>query len=433
MILDALRRFFDAHPIAGGPLVVAVSGGIDSTALLIALRELGAIDLVAAHVNHHLRGAESDADEAFVRDLCARLGVPLRIADGTLDPAAVRHRGVEAAARQVRYARLRQIGAPHIATAHQKNDQAETILMRLMTGGGIAALRGIHPVRDDGVIRPLLEVPHQEIERFLAERGVVARLDRSNEDPRFVRNRIRALLRNVSPQAIENIAALAAQARQAWAVLERAVDAAEDVQTTEGLTRFYSMPENPWLRQALLHRHIARLDPDARDVDVVRLAEQIPTLKRVSVSKQLELLWDQELILQRVRERVPPFEVELTPDTPATIPGAVVTIRPTGNGQPATGNQQIQLPKGAEPRFTVRNRRFGDRFQPLGFPHEKKLKAFLIDRKIAARVRDSIPLLVWNGAIVWVAGVEISERFKVTEGEGDRYEVAIEETVEKAS
>jgi len=94
--------------------------------------------------------------------------------------------------------------------------------------------------------------------------------------------------------------------------------------------------------------------------------------------------------------------------------------------QPA--NQLIQLPKGASPTFTVRNRRDGDRFQPLGFPHEKKLKDVLIDRKIAARVRDRIPLLVWNGAIVWVAGVEISEKFRVTEGEGDRYEVTVEET-----
>jgi tRNA(Ile)-lysidine synthase len=422
VIVEALRRFFDAHPI-DGPLVVAVSGGVDSTALLIALHELGSVELIAAHVNHHLRGAESDGDEAFVRDLCARLGVPLRVLDGTLDAQAVRHRGIEAAAREARYARLREIGAPHVATAHQKNDQAETILMRLMTGGGLAALRGIHPVRADGVIRPLLEVTRAEIERFLGECGVVARADSSNDDPRFPRNRVRAFLRD-APEAVENIAAVAAQAQQAWGVLERAVDAAEDVQITEDSTWFYSMPEDAWLRQALLHRHIARLDPDARDVDVVRLAEQLPSIKRVSVSKNLELLRDQVLILQRVHERAAPFEAELTPEKPAEIPGAIVRIdrRPTANGQ------RIQLPKGAEPRFTVRNRRFGDRFQPLGFPHEKKLKAFLIDRKIAARVRDSIPLLVWNGAIVWVAGVEVSEKFKITEGEGDRYEVTIEKT-----
>src|SRR5207244_9837920 len=122
-------------------------------------------------------------------------------------------------------------------------------------------------------------------------------------------------------------------------------------------------------------------------------------------------------------EPVPHFEVELTPDKPAEIPGAIIRIgqQPTANGQP------IQLPRGAEPNFTVRNRRAGDRFQPLGMAHEKKLKDVLIDRKIAARVRDRIPLLVWNGAIVWVAGVEVSEKFKVTGGDADRYEVSVEE------
>lgn len=427
MIADAVRRFFETHPVGGGPLVVAVSGGIDSSALLIALHQLGSIELVAAHVNHHLRGLESDGDEGFVRDLCASLGVPLRVMDGALDARAVRDRGVEAAAREVRYARLREIGAPYIATAHQKNDQAETILMRLMTGGGIAALRGIHPARADGVIRPLLEVTRAEIEQFLAERGVVARADSSNQDPRFVRNRVRAFLREASAESIDNLAAIAAQARQAWAVLERVVDAAEDADVTAEATRFRSLPDDPWIRQALLLRHIRRLDPEARDTDIVRLAAQIDSGKRISVTKNLE--WS-EGTLRRVVEPVPhwEFEVELTPDKPAQIPGGTVRIQTTDNRELATGNQLIQLPKGAEPRFTVRNRRTGDRFQPLGFPHEKKLKDVLIDRKIAARVRDSIPLLVWNGAIVWVAGVEISEKFKVTEGEGDRYEVVIEKT-----
>ena len=426
MIADTLRAFFDEHPPETAPLVVAVSGGIDSTALLVALHELRSFPLLAAHVNHHLRSAESDGDEAFVRDICARLGVPLRVADGTLDPEVVRHRGVEAAAREVRHARLHAIraeaGATHIATAHQKSDQAETVLMRLMTGGGIAALRGIHPVRADGIIRPLLGVTREEIERFLADREIVARVDRSNADPRFVRNRIRAFLREMSGEAIENIAAMAAQARQAWAVLERAVDAAEDAEITPDATRFRSLPDDPWLRQALLHRHVARLDPHARGVDVVRLAAQLDSGKRVSVTKTLEL---EGWTLGRVGDPVPHFEVVLTPDKPAKIPGAIVRIgqRPTANGQ------RIQLPKGSEPKFTVRNRRNGDRFQPLGFPHEKKLKDVLIDRKIAARVRDRIPLLVWNGAIVWVAGVEISEKFKVTEGEGDRYEVTVEEEV----
>jgi tRNA(Ile)-lysidine synthase len=438
VIVDAIRRFLAAHGIGPGPIVAAVSGGVDSTALLVALAEMGDIDLIAAHVNHHLRGADSDDDEEFVRQLCARYGIALHVADGTLDPAAVRNRGIEAAAREVRHARLKEIaGSALIATAHQKNDQAETVLMRLMNGGGIAALRGIHPVRDDGVIRPLLEVTRAEIDRFLAERNLMPRFDRSNADPRFLRNRVRMLLRDFDDGVIDNMAAIADQARQQWPVLQCAIDAAEDVRESDDETRFRSFPENAWLRQALLLRHIRRLDSGARDVsahDLARLAGELETIKRVSVTKSLELFRDgSEVLLRRRRgdASTPKFEVEIDAGTEVFIPEVAtkVSITPTtDNRQRAPqGAQLIQLPSGATPHFTIRNRREGDRFRPLGMCNDKKLKDLLIDRKIAAAARDRIPLVVWENTIAWVAGVEVSELFKVTGEAADLYEVAIEQ------
>jgi tRNA(Ile)-lysidine synthetase, N-terminal domain/tRNA(Ile)-lysidine synthetase, C-terminal domain len=444
VIVEAIRRFLAAHDLVQRPLVAAVSGGVDSTALLLALVELGDVKFTAAHVNHHLRGAESDDDEAYVRELCARYDIPLRVADGTLDLDAIRHRGIEATAREVRFARLKEIaGSSLIATAHQKNDQAETVLMRLMSGGGIAALRGIHPIRDDGVIRPLLEVTRAEIERFLAERNITPRFDRSNADPRFFRNRVRALLRDFDDDAIDNLAAIANQARQQWPVLESAIDAAEDVFLSNDETRFRSMPANAWLRQALLLRHIRRLDRDARDIsaaDLARLTGEFETLKRTSVTKSLELLRvGTEIVLRRRSgpEETPDFEVQLDAGSHAFIPEIQATVHiqrrsdsPVRQRNPATqqpGNQLIQLPLGALPHFTIRNRRDGDRFRPLGMSHDKKLKDFLIDRKIAASLRDRIPLVVWQGTIVWVAGVEVSELFKVTGEDAGLYEVAIEQ------
>jgi tRNA(Ile)-lysidine synthase len=429
MIVDTIRRFLAENDIRG-PIVAAVSGGVDSTALLVALVEVGDVEFSAAHVNHHLRGAESDDDEAYVRELCARYDIPLRVADGTLDPDAVRHRGIEAAAREVRHVRLREIaGDARIATAHQKNDQAETIVMRLMTGGGIAALRGIHPVRADGVIRPLLDVTRADIEQFLKERSITPRFDRSNADPRFLRNRVRAMLRDFDPSVIDNLAAVAGQARQQWPVLERAIDAAEDVIATDAETRFRSMPDDPWIRQALLLRHIRRLDPEARDVSASDLERLAGTIDRTSVTKSLELLLDDGLIVLRHRETAttPQFEVEIDAGNEVYIPEieTIVRIYPATNDGT---NQRIQLPKGAKKHFTVRNRRDGDRFRPLGMTHDKKLKDFLIDRKIAATSRDRIPLLLWNDTIVWVAGVEVSELFKVTGETADLCEVAIEQT-----
>ena len=428
MIAEAVRQFFVKSGTKPGRIVAAVSGGADSTALLLTLveRRIDGYDVVCAHVNHHLRGAESDADEAFVRELCASLDVPLLAADGTLDPERVKARGIEAAAREVRYARLQEIrertGAQFVATAHQKNDQAETVLMRLLSGSGLAGLRGIHPVRDDGFIRPLLEVTREEIEAFLRERNITPRFDRSNDDLRFLRNRVRAFLKETG--GIGNLAAVAGQARAMWPMVERAIDAVP-VESSDDETRFAEMPEEEWLRGALLQRHIRRLDPEARDFDAMRIAREPG--KRISVTRHLELIRDEEGFVLRRRAESPSlqrdYEAQLTPESAADTPAGTIHL-----GQPTTGNrQQIQLPEQALPHFTVRNRRPGDRFHPLGMPCPKKLKDFLIDRKIAAGVRDRIPLVLWNGEIVWVAGVEVSEKFKVTSPPaGERYELWIE-------
>ena len=444
VINDTLRRFLTAHAIRG-PLLVAVSGGPDSTALLLALTEIG-IPVIAGHVNHHLRGRDSDEDEAFVRDLCSRIGVTLHVADGTLDPDAIRRHGVEGAARDIRHARLQEIraatGATHIATAHQKNDQAETVLMRLLTGGGIAALRGIHPVREDGVIRPLLEVTRADIEAFLGDRGVSARLDRSNSDPRFLRNRLRRVLAEFEPGAIENLAAIARQAREQWDVLERVLDAVDASEQTEAETRFDSFPADPWLRRALLYRHIRRLDPHCRDIsaaDLDRIAGALDSLKRVSITASVELLRrGGEWILRRRLAKAEPFEISLRAGEEVRLDRMRLQVLrrdsaegpPTRRGSFASLRTRIQLPRGADPIFVVRNRRPGDRFQPLGMSREKKLKDFLIDRKIPIESRDRIPLLLWSGKIVCVTGVEISEAFKVTGG-GDLYEVSIDEQTDQ--
>jgi len=412
-------------------VVVAVSGGADSTALLVAFREMRDFPITAAHINHHLRGAESDDDEAFVRDLCARLDVPLDVADGTLDPVDVKRSGIEAAARDVRTRLLldikRKRNARFVATAHQMNDQAETVLMRLVTGGGIAGLRGIQRIRDDGFIRPLLGVTRADVDAFLRERNITPRVDSSNADPRFLRNRIRMMLRGVDPAPI---AAIATQAQSLWRLVEREIDAIEVVMT-EDETLFVELPNDELLRQALLHRHVRRLDRHSRDAD---LAIDLDAIKRTRLTKSLELIRKEgQLVLRKIPERIDDFEFEIQAGTELFIPniGATFNVgrasaRPDGLKPVLRSLQQcFQLPRGAKPHFIIRNRRNGDRFRPLGLGHQKKLKDFLIDRKIPVEQRDRIPLLIWNGEIVWVAGVEMSDSFKITDAEGDRYEAKL--------
>jgi len=226
---------------------------------------------------------------------------------------------------------------------------------------------------------------------------------------------------------------MARQAREQWTILEEIVDHTDDGKTPSEETRFESFPPEAWIRRALLHRHIRRLDANARDVsaaDLERLPAERDGIKRVSVTRNLELLRRKgEWILRRKPEPVDAFEIELRAGDTAFIPEIGATIRIARHAAPGT-RHSFQLPNNSDPRFTIRNRRHGDRFQPLGMPKEKKLKDFLIDRKIPSEFRDRIPLVLWGGKIVLLAGVEISEAFKVSEG-GEVYEVAIEEKNQK--
>ena len=227
-----VRRF--GLPPAG--LVVAVSGGPDSVALTRAVAEAREPDspLVLAHLNHQLRGAESDADEAFVVALGAALGVP--VVTHRLDVAAIaRAEGgnLEAVARRERYRWLAGVasahGLAHVATGHTASDQAETVLHRLLRGTGLDGLRGIAARRDIGpgvsVIRPLLTVTREEVVAYLADLGQAARHDASNDDDTMTRNRIRhellpLLRRDYNPRIDEALSRLAAQAEEVSAAEE---------------------------------------------------------------------------------------------------------------------------------------------------------------------------------------------------------------------
>jgi tRNA(Ile)-lysidine synthase len=210
MLVAAVRGFAAAH--LGGPGVVAASGGPDSTALLLALVEAGAGPLTVGHVNHGLRGDESDGDEAFVRELAGRLGLRCEVA--RLDPRPLGG-NKQAAARRLRYDFLRTLGG-WVATGHTLDDQAETVLHHLVRGTGLDGLRGIAAV--GRVMRPLLTVPRAEVLAYLTALGQPFRTDRSNADPGYTRNRIRAellpLLRTFNPKVTGALARLADQAAE---------------------------------------------------------------------------------------------------------------------------------------------------------------------------------------------------------------------------
>ena len=217
-MLNNLRSFNHTHRLIekGDRIVCAVSGGADSMALLWSLyllKEEWELELSAAHFNHHLRGGESDRDEQFVRDFCQSYGIPLYVGNATVKPGK---KGLEAAAREARYAFLRTLPGK-IATAHTADDNAETILLHLVRGTGLKGLGGIMP-RNGNVIRPLLSVTRAQVEALLEEYCVSHIEDSSNETDQFLRNRLRhgvmPLLRQENPRIAENLSAMALRLRQ---------------------------------------------------------------------------------------------------------------------------------------------------------------------------------------------------------------------------
>ena len=206
-MLDTVKRTISDYMMleTGENVLVALSGGADSAALLLSLRELG-YPVRAFHLNHCLRGAESDRDEAFCRRLCEKLGVELTVERVDI-AAAAGDSAVEETARRIRYARLEH--AAHgvkIAVAHNADDNLETMLFHLVRGTGAKGLTGIPPVRGR-IIRPLIEVERREIEAFLRERGQDFVTDSTNADTAYTRNRLRQevvpVLRELNPQAVQ--------------------------------------------------------------------------------------------------------------------------------------------------------------------------------------------------------------------------------------
>jgi len=280
----------------GGTVVLGLSGGPDSVCLLhnlLALKERDAGTLICAHVNHGLRGAESDADEAFVAALCARLGLPLEILRiDTAALAAAAGMGLEEAGRAARYAFFDETAgkyaakaAPVIAVAHNQNDQVETVLMRLLRGTGTDGLAGMPYSRKSAagydVIRPLLDVPRAEIEDWLAARGIDFRRDASNDSREPFRNRIRhealPALETASGGCVRrSVLRLAGSAAEDRDYFNAACEALMDTcKITDRGVLSYPLSDLAELHPALRHRLIVKLFARlglTRDIAQVHLA-----------------------------------------------------------------------------------------------------------------------------------------------------------------
>ena len=413
----------------GEAVLVAVSGGADSVALLHVLHALQdslGLALTVAHVHHGLR-AEADAEAEGVRRLCERLGVPCHVERVTVrrEPP---WEGLEAESRRVRHAALervaRLVGAARIATGHTADDQAETVLMRLLQGAGPRGLGGIAPARGL-LIRPLIETRRSALEKYLRERGLLWVEDPSNRDPRFLRNRIRhdllpfmAALSGAS--VVEVLGRSAAAARAVVADLEARAGADLGRLATRDGTGISidvgALAERPLELAAEMLRQAAALLGETRPL---RGPAQLALRRLLADAPRRRAARLGRLAVERSgrRLRVGPVALPALAARAWSVPGALempeigarlvarVIARAADYAIPREPGRAAFDADALPSALAVRARRRGDLFSPFGGPALRRLKSFLIDAGVPRWRRARTPLVEAGGEIIWVAGI----------------------------
>jgi tRNA(Ile)-lysidine synthase len=429
----------------GARVLVALSGGPDSVALLHILLELQARgELVvagAAHFNHRLRDTEADGDEWFCRDLAAAVGCAFEA--GSADVAAAARgmrRSIEDTARTLRYEFLRDaarlLAADVVAVGHSLDDQAETFLLRLLRGAGARGLAGIRPTTGL-VVRPLIEISREDLRRYVAEHQLAFREDASNRDVRIMRNRVRhqliPQLRQFSPGVARILAREAEVARQDEEYLHRAAiesGAANVLRTERGIEiDIAGLAGLPVALAARVIREALSAAAPGRFIafeHIDRVLELASAREGASVAVPGCAATRQGGRIVLGMARPEPFSNFLR--VPLSIPGEVVLAGWAVSAERMEGPAEVppqsaragQAIVSASPDcwpLAVRTRQPGDRFRPFGMGGRgRKLQDFLVDRKVARAERDRLPLVVdRDDRIVWVAGLSIAEDFRVTE------------------
>lgn len=422
---DALARIAMRR---GAMVLVALSGGPDSVALLhamLALRDRFGYRLAAAHLNHCIRAAESDRDEAFVRDLCARLVIDLTVerATGLLPGTA----NLEEKAREMRHRFLNatadRIGADFIALAHHAGDQAETVMLRLLRGAGAAGLGAMDARGQGKIIRPMLDVTRAEVMSYLTATGASFVTDTSNQSRAILRNRIRVELlpmleREYAPGLGARLVELAGEMRalddfiMAAARHELASMVSGDALDISGLAALHPALQSAVLRQFLKERigdlrRIGRVHIEA----LQRLCVEGPPNGTLNLAGRIRATREYAMLrLSPVCREHVPFMVRLNAVGVTEIPEAgfdfdSVVVPAREAGQPRDKFDALFDADAAGGGLSVRNFRPGDRISPIGMRGHRKLKDVFIDAKLPKSKRLSFPVVELDGAIAWLPGI----------------------------
>ena len=388
-------------------ILVALSGGADSVALLRILLELG-YECEAAHCNFHLRGEESERDEQFVRKLCADLQVPLHVVQfDTLTEAKDRHISIEMAARELRYEWFEQVrqscGAAVIAVAHHRDDNVETFLLNLTRGTGINGLRGMRP-RNGRVVRPLLCIDRKEITDYLGETGQTYVTDSTNLQDVYTRNKIRLrllpILEEINPSVKDSITQTARYLDDAALIYNKCIeDALKRIRTPQGICipALLDEPAPETLLFEALHPYGFRA-PQVNDIfrSLTSQSGKVFDAGNWRVVKDRDRL----LIAQRGAGDKPVLVMEQCDNVA---------------GYEFSRNKNVayfDADKLTEP-LTLRRWEHGDVFVPFGMKGRKKVSDYLIDHKFSLLQKSQLWVLCCGANVIWLVGERSDNRYRV--------------------
>ena len=428
----------------GDTVIIGISGGADSVALLDVLVSLEGyrLKLVAAHLNHLLRGTESDEDEAFVQELSACYHIPCEIKRVDVDGLRRQENfSLEEAGRIARYEFLHEMALKHqadaIAIAHHADDQAETVLMRLIRGSAVTGLAAMAPKTQEKLVRPLLCVTRREIEHYLERRRLSYRNDSSNADTAFLRNRIRheliPVLATFNPAIVKRLNVTAKALAADEAVLEQVTEAAfkrhgkVDAQlmclSVTGVRK-----EPPAIRFRLYRRAVLQVKGDLarigschlNAVDRLVLSAKPNQSLNFPEEVRVEKKYDTLYFLRSMCEAGPVLpDMQIPGPGVYSIPG-VGTLLVTVDQFPAVAGSIPATVAFFDAKATpfpwlLRGFTAGDRIIPLGMSGSKKVKDILIDEKVPRESRRLFPLLLSGGRLIWVLPLRVSEETRVTQ------------------
>ena len=395
--------------------IVALSGGADSVALLLLLKNAH-FNVHAAHCNFHLRGEESDRDEAFCVDFCQRLGVELHRAHfDTREYAELHKVSIEMAARELRYKwfeQLRQdIGAAGICVAHHRDDSVETVLLNLVRGTGLRGLTGIHP-RNGYILRPLLCVSRAEIEKFLADRGQKFVTDSTNLEADVQRNIVRLevlpLLRKLNPAVAENIQRTAENISEAQQVLNVAIARINNsnILNLSDIEKYGSS-------EYLIFEWLKKYGFNGNQVHQILDAE---TGKVISSAAGYDVLKDRGRLI--VEPTLKPFNPMRIPEEGTYVLGENMRLSVRKKPVYVSKEAHIATLDAAKVRFplTVRRVEEGDLMQPYGMKGRKLLSDLMTDLKMTVfEKRRQLVVVDAQGVVVWAIGLRIADFVAVSD------------------